>query len=194
MSRLVECVPNFSEGRRPEVVTALADSIAAVDSACILDTHVDPDHNRSVITFVCSPERIVDASLRGVAKAAELIDMRTHRGEHPRLGATDVLPFVPIQHVTMEECVRLAHEAGERIAAELAIPVYFYEQAARRPNRKNLEDVRRGAFELLREQIVTHSDRAPDVGTSNVHETAGAIVIGARPILIAFNSTNNSRA
>jgi len=187
MSRLVECVPNFSEGRRPEVVTAIADSIAGVDTACILDIHVDPDHNRSVITFVCSPERIVDASLRGVAKAAELIDMRTHRGEHPRLGATDVLPFVPIQHVTMEECVRLAHEAGERIAAELAIPVYFYEQAARRPNRKNLEDVRRGAFELLREQIVTHSDRAPDVGTSNVHETAGAIVIGARPILIAFN-------
>jgi glutamate formiminotransferase len=140
-----------------------------------------------VITFVCAPERIVDAAVRGVAKAAKLIDMRTHRGEHPRLGATDVLPFVPIQQVTMEECVRLAHEAGERIAAELAIPVYFYEQAARRPNRKNLEDVRRGAFELLREQIITHSDRAPDVGTSNVHETAGAIVIGARPILIAFN-------
>jgi glutamate formiminotransferase len=187
MSRLIECVPNFSEGRRPEVVTAIADSIAAVDGACILDTHVDTDHNRSVITFVCAPERIVDAAVRGVAKAAELIDMRTHKGEHPRLGATDVLPFVPIQQVTMEECVRLAHEAGERIAAELAIPVYFYEQAARRPNRKNLEDVRRGALELLREQIVTHSDRAPDVGTPNVHETAGAIVIGARPILIAFN-------
>ena len=187
MSRLVECVPNFSEGRRPEVVTAIADSIAGVDSACILDTHVDPDHNRSVITFVCAPERSVDAAVRGVAKAAELIDMRTHQGEHPRLGATDVLPFVPIQQVTMEECVRLAHAAGERIAAELAIPVYFYEQAARRPNRKNLEDVRRGALELLREQIVTHSDRAPDVGPPNVHETAGAIVIGARPILIAFN-------
>jgi glutamate formiminotransferase len=187
MSRLVECVPNFSEGRRPEVVTAIADSIADVDSACILDTHVDPDHNRSVITFVSAPERVVDAAVRGVTKAAELIDMRTHRGEHPRLGATDVLPFVPIQGVTMEECVRLAHEAGERIAAELAIPVYFYEQAARRPDRRNLEDVRRGALELLREQIVTHSDRAPDVGMPNVHETAGAIVIGARPILIAFN-------
>jgi glutamate formiminotransferase/glutamate formiminotransferase/formiminotetrahydrofolate cyclodeaminase len=140
-----------------------------------------------VITFVCAPESVVDGAVRGVAKAAELIDMRTHRGEHPRLGATDVLPFVPIQQVTMEECVRLAHEAGERIAAELAIPVYFYEQAARLPNRKNLEDVRRGALELLREQIVTHSDRAPDVGSPNVHETAGAIVIGARPILIAFN-------
>jgi len=184
---LVECVPNFSEGRRPEVVTAIADSIAAVETACVLDTHVDQDHNRSVITFVGTPQRIVEAAVRAVAKAAELIDMRTHKGEHPRLGATDVLPFVPIQQVTIEECVRLAHEAGERIAAELAIPVYFYEQAARRPNRKNLEDVRRGALELLREQIVTHSDRAPDVGASRIHETAGAIVVGARPILIAFN-------
>ena len=121
--RLVECVPNFSEGRRPEIVTAIADSIAAVETACVLDTHIDPDHNRSVITFVGTPEQIVTAAVRAVAKAAELIDMRIHRGEHPRLGATDVLPFVPIQQVTIEECVRLAHEAGERIAAELAIPV-----------------------------------------------------------------------
>jgi len=187
MLRLVECVPNFSEGRRPEVVTAIADSIAAVETACVLDTHVDQDHNRSVITFVGSPQCIVEAAVRAVAKAAELIDMRTHKGEHPRLGATDVLPFVPIREVTIEECVRLAHEAGERIAGELAIPVYFYEQAARRPDRKNLEDVRRGALELLREQIVTHSDRAPDVGASRIHETAGAIVVGARPVLIAFN-------
>jgi len=187
MSRLVECVPNFSEGTRPEVVVAIADSIAAVDTACILDTHIDPDHNRSVITFVAAPEHIVEAAVSGVATAAKLIDMRIHKGEHPRLGATDVLPFVPIKQVTMEECVSLAHEAGERIAAELSIPVYFYEQAARRPNRKNLEDVRRGALELLREQILSHSDRAPDVGPPEVHETAGAIVIGARPILIAFN-------
>jgi glutamate formiminotransferase len=187
MSRLVECVPNFSEGTRPEVVAAIADSIAAIDTACILDTHIDPDHNRSVITFVAAPDHIVEAAVSGVATAAKLIDMRTHKGEHPRLGATDVLPFVPIQQVTMEECVSLAHEAGERIAAELSIPVYFYEQAARRPNRKNLEDVRRGALELLREQILSHSDRAPDVGPTEVHETAGAIVIGARPFLIAFN-------
>jgi len=185
--RLVECVPNFSEGRRPDVVTAIADSIAAVDTACVLDTHIDPDHNRSVITFVAAPEHVVRASVSAVAKAAHLIDMRTHTGEHPRLGATDVLPFVPIGKVTMEECVKLAHEAGERITAELAIPVYFYEQAALRPNRKNLENVRRGALELLREQIATDSDRAPDVGPSKVHETAGAIVIGARPFLIAFN-------
>jgi len=185
--RLVECVPNFSEGRRPDVVTAIADSIAAVETACVLDTHIDPDHNRSVITFVAAPEHVVRASVSAVAKAAHLIDMRTHTGEHPRLGATDVLPFVPIGKVTMEECVKLAHEAGERITAELAIPVYFYEQAALRPNRKNLENVRRGALELLREQIATDSDRAPDVGPSKVHETAGAIVIGARPFLIAFN-------
>jgi glutamate formiminotransferase len=185
--RLVECVPNFSEGRRPDVVTAIADSIAAVETACVLDTHIDPDHNRSVITFVAAPEHVVRASVSAVAKAAHLIDMRTQTGEHPRLGATDVLPFVPIGKVTMEECVKLAHEAGERITAELAIPVYFYEQAALRPNRKNLENVRRGALELLREQIATDSDRAPDVGPSKVHETAGAIVIGARPFLIAFN-------
>jgi len=187
MSRFIECVPNFSEGRRSEVVAAIATAIAAVDTACLLDTHIDSDHNRSVITFVATPEHVVEAAVSGVAMAAKLIDMRTHKGEHPRLGATDVLPFVPIQQVTMEECVKLAHEAGERIAAELEIPVYFYEQAARRPNRKNLEDVRRGALELLREQIVINPDRAPDVGPSEVHETAGAIVIGARPILIAFN-------
>jgi len=187
MFRLVACVPNFSDGRRTAVVAAIADWIATVDTACVLDTHVDSDHNRSVITFVATPEHAVQAAFSAVAKAAELIDMRAHKGEHPRLGATDVLPFIPIQQVTIEECVKLAHEAGERIAAELAIPVYFYEQAARRPNRKNLEDVRRGALELLREQIVTHSDRAPDVGPLTVHETAGAIVVGARPILIAFN-------
>jgi glutamate formiminotransferase len=187
MFPLIECVPNFSEGRRPEVVAAIADSIARVDTACILDTHVDPDHNRSVITFVAAPEHIVHAAVSGVAKASELIDMRSHRGEHPRLGATDVLPFVPLQEVTMDECVNLAYATGERIAGELAIPVYFYEQAARRPARKNLEDVRRGALELLREQILTNSDRAPDVGPSKVHETAGAIIVGARQILIAFN-------
>jgi glutamate formiminotransferase len=187
MSRLVECVPNFSEGRRPEVVARVAEAISSVETVCILDTHIDPDHNRSVITFVASPERIVDAAVNAVAKATELIDMRTHRGEHPRLGATDVLPFVPIKGVTLEDCVVLAHEAGERIAIELGIPVYFYERAARRPDRMNLEDVRRGALEVLREQITTNPERAPDVGLPSVHDTAGAIAVGARPILIAFN-------
>jgi glutamate formiminotransferase len=187
MTQLVECVPNFSEGRKPETVRLIAESIASVDSACVLDTHIDPDHNRSVITFVASPEKVVAAAVNAVKRASELIDMRAHFGEHPRLGATDVLPFVPVRGVTMDECVRVAHEAGEIIARELSIPVYYYEHAAMRPERVNLEDVRRGALELLREQITTNLDRAPDVGLAQVHDSAGAIAVGARPILIAFN-------
>ena len=187
MLPLVECVPNFSEGRRPETVQRIADAIAAIETACVLDTHIDPDHNRSVITFVASPDRVVEAAMRAVKRASELIDMRAHQGEHPRLGATDVLPFVPIDGVAIEDCVRLAHEAGRRIARELSIPVYYYERAALRADRINLEDVRRGALELLREQIATHAERAPDEGAPIVHETAGAIAVGARPFLIAFN-------
>ena len=184
---LVECVPNFSEGRKPETVARLAQAIQSVETACVLDTHLDADHNRSVITFVASPEKIVEAALRAVALAAGLIDMRKHTGVHPRLGATDVLPFVPISGVTMEDCVAIAHQAGERIARELSIPVFFYERAALKPERVNLEDVRRGALELLREQIAVERGRAPDRGPLQVHETAGAIAVGARPFLIAFN-------
>jgi glutamate formiminotransferase len=187
MTPLVECVPNFSEGRKPETVRLIAESIAAVESACVLDTHIDPDHNRSVITFVATPERVVGAAVNAVRRASELIDMRAHEGEHPRLGATDVLPFVPVRGVTMDDCVALAHEAGEVIAHELGIPVYYYERAARRADRVNLEDVRRGALELLREQITTDPERAPDVGLPEIHETAGAIAVGARSFLIAFN-------
>ena len=187
IGNLVECVPNFSEGRNTEIIQALVSAVQKIPTTCVLDTHIDPDHNRSVITFVASPERIVDAAFAVVARAAELIDMREHKGEHPRLGATDVLPFVPIRGVTLDDCVRLAHQAGERIANELAIPVYFYERAARRPERVNLEDVRRGALELLREQIAVEPLRAPDVGPLMVHERAGAIAVGARPFLIAFN-------
>ena len=177
MQRLVECVPNFSEGRNPETVRQIAAAIGAVDTACILDRHIDPDHNRSVITFVATPERIVEAAVAGVRRASELVDMRRHDGVHPRLGATDVLPFVPIHGVTMDDCVRLAHEAGEKIARELSIPVYYYERAALRPDRVNLEDVRRNA------QLQGEPDRGPP----EFHQTAGAIVIGARPFLIAFN-------
>jgi glutamate formiminotransferase len=187
MQPLVECVPNFSEGRKPETVQRISETIAVVETACVLDTHIDPDHNRSVITFVASPEHVVEAAVQAVRRAAELIDMRMHHGEHPRLGATDVLPFIPISGVTMDDCVRLAHEAGKRIAHELSIPVYFYERAARRPDRVNLEDVRRGMLELLREQITTNPDRVPDEGAPVVHNTAGAIAVGARPFLIAFN-------
>jgi glutamate formiminotransferase len=187
MLPLVECVPNFSEGQKPETLQRIAGAIAAVETACVLDTHIDPDHNRSVITFVARPERVVEAAVQAVRCASELIDMRTHRGEHPRLGATDVLPFVPIAGVTMDDCVRLAHEAGRRIARELAIPVYYYERAALQPERTNLEDVRRGALEALREQIATNPDRVPDEGARMIHETSGAIAVGARPFLIAFN-------
>ena len=187
MTQLVECVPNFSEGRDPDRVRLIAESIASVDSACVLDTHIDPDHNRSVITFVAPPEKVVAAAVNAVRRASELIDMRAHYGEHPRLGATDVLPFVPVRGVTMDDCVRVAHEAGEIIARELSIPVYYYEHAALRSERVNLEDVRRGALELLREQITTNPERAPDVGMAQVHDSAGAIAVGARPILIAFN-------
>ncbi|HEY8228140.1 MAG TPA: glutamate formimidoyltransferase [Pyrinomonadaceae bacterium] len=184
---LVECVPNFSEGRKSETIQLIANAIQSVDTACVLDTHIDPDHNRSVITFVAAPDRIVDAAFQAVARATQLIDMRTHLGEHPRLGATDVLPFVPVRGVTMEQCVELAHLAGRRIANELAIPVYFYERAAMRPERVNLEDVRRGALELLREEIAIVTERKPDAGSSITHATAGAIAVGARPFLIAFN-------
>ena len=153
----------------------------------MLDRHIDPDHNRSVITFVASPEEIVEAAFRAVAVAAELIDMRRHTGVHPRLGATDVLPFVPISGVSIEDCVRLSHQAGARIANELSVPVFFYERAALKTDRVNLEDVRRGALELLREQIAVDPTRAPDLGPMLVHESAGAIAVGARPFLIAFN-------
>lgn len=170
-----------------EVVESLAAAIGAVKSACVLDTHIDPDHNRSVITFVAEPQHVVEAAVTVVRRASELIDMRAHRGEHPRLGATDVLPFVPIRGVTMDDCIRLAHEAGASIARELSIPVYFYERAAKRPARVNLEDVRRGALELLRKEITTNPERVPDEGEAQVHDSAGAIAVGARAILIAFN-------
>lgn len=184
---LVECVPNFSEGRKSETLERLAQSIETVETACVLDTHMDADHNRSVITFVATPKMIVEAAVRVVALATELIDMRQHSGQHPRLGATDVLPFVPLRGVTMSDCVELAHRAGARIGSELAIPVYFYERAALKLDRANLEDVRRGALELLREEIAVDPKRAPDMGPLRVHESAGAIAIGARPFLIAFN-------
>lgn len=177
MQRLVECVPNFSEGRNPETVQQIAAAIASVEMACVLDRHIDPDHNRSVITFVATAERVVEAAFAAVKCASELIDMRRHEGVHPRLGATDVLPFVPIRGVTIDDCVALAHETGSMIARDLSIPVYYYERAALHPERVNLEDVRRGA----RSQMV------PDEGPDRFHDSAGAIVVGARPFLIAFN-------
>jgi glutamate formiminotransferase/formiminotetrahydrofolate cyclodeaminase len=187
LERIVECVPNFSEGRRPEVIAELVAAVESIDGTAVLDTHVDPDHHRSVITFVGGVEVIVEAAVRVARRAAELIDLRRHVGVHPRVGALDVLPFVPVRGVTLEDCIHLAHAAGERIARDVGVPVYFYESAARKPDRVNLEDVRRGGFEQLREEIGTNPERAPDEGAPRVHETAGACIVGARSLLIAYN-------
>src|SRR5436190_18321169 len=153
MPRLVECVPNFSEGRRREVVDQILDSIAAVPGVTLLDREMDPDHNRSVVTFAGEPEPVGEAAFRAIAKAATLIDLNQHSGQHPRMGATDVVPFVPVEGVTLEECVRLARSLGERVGTELSVPVFLYEAAATCPERENLADVRRGEFEGLRELI-----------------------------------------
>jgi glutamate formiminotransferase/glutamate formiminotransferase/formiminotetrahydrofolate cyclodeaminase len=191
MERIVECVPNFSEGRNLETIASIVEAVESVENAFVLGTHSDADHNRSVITFVADPGSVVAAAVQAVRVAAERIDLRNHTGVHPRLGATDVLPFVPIRNVSMDDCVRLAHEAGARIARELEIPIYFYGRAALVETRVNLEDVRRGGFERLREDTPALSERAPDVapasGSGRVHPSAGATIVGARPILIAFN-------
>ena len=185
--KLIECVPNFSEGRRPEIVAAIRDAIAAVGGVSILDASSDESHNRSVITFVVPAENAVEAAFAGIRAASERIDLREHTGEHPRIGATDVVPFVPLEDSTMEDCIELAKRLGERVGSELGIPVYLYERAATRPERVNLADVRRGQFEGLRDEIRANPDRAPDFGPAEIHESAGAIAIGARPFLVAYN-------
>jgi len=185
--KLIECVPNFSEGRRPDLVDAIRAAIAAVESVHILDVSSDASHNRSVITFVASVDHAVNAAFAGIAKARELIDLTTHQGEHPRLGATDVVPFIPLEGATMDDCIALARRLGARVGDELEIPVYLYERAATRPDRENLADVRRGEFEGLRGEIGTNAARDPDFGPKRVHPTAGATAVGARPFLVAYN-------
>src|SRR5687768_1477475 len=185
--KLIECVPNFSEGRRPDVVDAIRAAIGAVESVHVLDVSSDASHNRSVITFVVTVEHAVQAAFAGIEKARELIDLTTHQGEHPRIGATDVVPFIPLEGATMEDCVALARQLGERVGRELEIPVYLYERAATRPDRENLADVRRGEFEGAREEIGKNPARTPDFGPDRIHPTAGAVVIGARPFLVAYN-------
>lgn len=186
MRRVVECVPNFSEGRRQDVVQQIVEAIRSVPGVHVLDVESDADHNRSVVTFVGEPEAVLEGAFRGVARAAALINMEEHRGAHPRMGAADVVPFVPVRGVSMEECVGLARRLGERVGRELGIPVYLYEEAATRPDRRNLADVRRGEYEGLKEAIRTDPDRAPDFGPAEIGP-AGATAIGARPPLIAFN-------
>ena len=184
--RIVECIPNFSEGQRLEVVDEIEGVISAVSGVHVLDRHSDADHNRSVITFAGSPSAVLEAAFSAVKTAAKLIDLETHHGEHPRIGATDVVPFVPLSGVTMDDCVEMAHQLGKRVSDELDIPVYFYERAAVRSDRVNLEDIRRGGYEKLKRAISADPDRAPDFGPARLG-SAGATVIGARPPLIAFN-------
>jgi len=184
--KLVECVPNFSEGRRTELIDALADVVRKTPGVYLLDRHSDADHNRSVLTFAGAPQPTAEAAFEAIALAARSIDLDKHVGEHPRLGATDVVPFVPLGDTTMEECIELARQLGRRVADELGIPVYLYEAAATRPDRVNLEDIRRGEYEALKEAILSDPDREPDFGPARVGP-AGATVIGARPPLIAFN-------
>jgi glutamate formiminotransferase len=186
VAKIVECVPNFSEGERQEVINAIADAARAVPGVRVLDCSSDPAHNRTVLTFVGEPQTVKRAAFACCAKAAELIDMEKHRGGHPRIGATDVIPFIPVAGVTMDECIDLAHELGKEIAEKLSIPVYFYEAAAKRSHMRALPDVRRGEYEGLKEAIKT-SERAPDEGPQALHPTAGATVVGARPFLVAFN-------
>ena len=185
--KLIECVPNFSEGRRPEIVGAIRDAMAAVEGVTVLDASSDESHNRSVITFVVPAEHAVHAAFEGMRVAAERIDLRVHTGEHPRIGATDVVPFVPLEDSTMDDCIALARELGERAGKELGIPVFLYERAATRDTRRNLADVRRGQFEGLRDELGSNPDREPDFGPNQIHRSAGATAIGARPFLVAYN-------
>jgi len=186
MSTLVECVPNFSEGRDKTKVDAIVDAMK-LPGVYLLDREMDFDHNRCVITLVGEREAIQEAAIRGVGKAAELIDLNTHSGAHPRMGAADVVPFIPIDGVTIEDCVAMASHVGEEIWKRYQIPVYLYEAAARMPERQWLENIRRGQFEGIRAEIATNPARRPDIGEPRVHPTAGATVVGARKFLIAYN-------
>jgi len=183
---LIECIPNFSEARRPEVIDQIVAAIQSVSDVKLLDRSSDLDHNRTVLTLAGSPAGVEEASFRAIKTAAELIDLDQHTGEHPRVGATDVVPFVPLSGATMEDCVSIAKRLGQRVSKELNIPVYLYEAAATRPERTNLEDIRRGQYEGLKAEIESDPDRAPDYGPAKLGK-AGATVIGARNPLIAFN-------
>ena len=189
---IVECVPNFSEGRDAAKVDAIVEAIRSVHGIAILDRESDADHNRSVITFAGPAGAVGEAAFRGVERAVDLIDLRRHTGVHPRIGAADVVPFVPVEGVTLEDCVRIANELGQRLWDHLRVPVYLYEAAARRPDRVNLENIRRGQFEVLRDDVRANPDRHPDFGDAELHASAGATVVGARKFLIAYNINLNT--
>jgi glutamate formiminotransferase/formiminotetrahydrofolate cyclodeaminase len=189
--RIVECVPNFSEGRDKQKIKQITDAIESVAGVTLLNVDPGADTNRTVVTFVGEPERVLEAAFKGIEKAAQVIDMRTQKGAHPRIGASDVVPFVPVENVSMEECVALAHRLGQRVGTELEIPVYFYEEAARSSDRKNLADVRKGEYEGLEKKLADAKWR-PDCGPAAFNARSGATVIGAREFLIAYNVTLNS--
>jgi glutamate formiminotransferase len=186
MTQLVECVPNFSEGRNQETINALAAVAKSVPGVLLLDHSSDTNHNRSVLTLAGDPEAIAETAFLLCKQAAELIDMTSHRGEHPRMGATDVIPFIPLRETTMAECVDLSRKTAERIAAELGIPTFLYEESASAPSRQKLEDVRRGQFEGMPEKLL-QDEWAPDFGERKIHPTAGVTAVGARAPLIAYN-------
>lgn len=185
MEKLIECVPNFSEGRRVSVIEEISSAIEQA-GAMVLDRQMDVDHNRAVITLVGEPQAVENAAFRAIQTAARLISLETHRGEHPRIGATDVVPFVPLHGATMEDCVGIARRLGARVGTELGIPVYLYARAATRSSRRALADLRRGEYEGLKKEILTNPDRVPDFGPRELG-AAGATTIGARDFLIAFN-------
>ncbi|MGA3042985.1 MAG: glutamate formimidoyltransferase, partial [Bryobacteraceae bacterium] len=189
---IVECVPNFSEGRDASKVDAIIEAMRSVRGIVILDRELDGDHNRSVVTFAGPATAVVEAAFRGVERAIGLIDLRHHTGVHPRIGAADVVPFVPVEGVTLDDCVRLANELAARLWERLHVPVYLYEAAARRPDRVNLENIRRGQFEGLRDDVHTNPERRPDFGEAELHPSAGATVVGARKFLIAYNINLNT--
>jgi glutamate formiminotransferase/formiminotetrahydrofolate cyclodeaminase len=191
MARLVECVPNFSEGRNIKIINAIAGAIADVQGAKLLSAEPDKDYNRTVVTFIGEPSTVVEAAFQATKTAAELIDMTQHKGEHPRLGATDVVPFVPLRGVTMQDCVALAHEFGKRAGEELRIPIYLYEEAATRPERRNLSTIRKGEYEGLAEKLKDPAWK-PDYGPAEFNARSGATVTGARVFLIAYNVNLNT--
>jgi len=187
MAKIVECVPNFSEGRRPEVIDEICKAITSVEGVVLLDKEMDPDHNRAVVTFVSHPDNIVEAAFRGYQKASELIDMTAHKGEHPRMGACDVCPFIPISDISIEDTIELANKLGKRVGEELNIPVYLYEDAATSSGRKNLATIRKGEYEGIRDSIETDKSRKPDYGPSKMNLKSGSTAIGVRFPLVAFN-------
>src|ERR1700704_3970189 len=192
MKRLIECVPNFSEGRDAAKVDALIHVMSNVPGVYVLDHEMDADHNRSVITLAGESDAVGEAAILGAGKALELIDMNKHTGAHPRVGATDVIPFIPVDGVSIEDCVALARRVGKEIWSRYRIPVFFYEAAATRPDRTNLENVRRGQFEGLRDELKHNHERQPDIGEPKLHPTAGVTVVGARKFLVAYNVNLNT--